>query len=456
MRKARTVSPSGARWRQSRGLRRGRHSSGASRLLAESFQFSCLPLDLVCHSCLNLGTQALLDEHAVAIGIEAVALGDGVAISVEHVFFSAQGAHQHEQRGLWQVEVGEQRAYDLKFVGGIDKEIGFCRAGANFTRPLLGGVFQGSDRRRTDRDHSPVLCPRARDLFCGFGRDRTWLRVQLVVFDFLDSDGLEGAKADVQRNLRRFDVALAKSRKNLRCEVQTGGRRGHRSALPGVDRLVAVAVVRRVFAPNVGRERDVADVLDGGEEVVEVLPDRRWGLSPHVLGREADVAFAEFSTGDDFCLQFVVFSEKQMLANRDLPSGPDQALPLIGIGLQLAGQEDFNAPAKKVARCGIMRTENLRLKTSAAAIQTRGKHPGVVEDDEVVGAEQVREIAELTIRKSARCGGKVKKARRCTVGEGLLGDQFFRQIVMKIGDQHAAAIITFGRFAAWLQELSAE
>ena len=42
----------------------------------------------------------------------------------------------------------------------------------------------------------------------------------------------------------------------------------------------------------------------------------------------------------------------------------------------------------------------------------------------------------------------MKQARCRAVGERLLGDQFFRQIVMKIGDQHAAAIITFEAVAA--------
>jgi hypothetical protein len=34
----------------------------------------------------------------------------------------------------------------------------------------------------------------------------------------------------------------------------------------------------------------------------------------------------------------------------------------------------------------------------------------------------------------------VQKAGSGAVGKGLLGDQFFRQIVMKIGDQHAGRL----------------
>lgn len=141
----------------------------------------------------------------------------------------------------------------------------------------------------------------------------------------------------------------------------------------------------------------MADLLDLGKEVF------RWS--------EADVAFAKFSAGNDFGLQLVVISEKKPLTDRDFPARPDKAFPVIGIGLQLTCQQDFYASAKEVAGCRIARAEDLRLKTSAASIEACWEHPSVVENDEVAGPEETRKVAELTVRTSAGCDGKVEKAR---------------------------------------------
>lgn len=212
----------------------------------------------------------------------------------------------------------------------------------------------------------------------------------------------------MQSHFCRFDFAVSQSLENLRSEVQAGSGGGDRSAFAGIDGLVAVAIVSRVFTRDVGRQRDVSDCFDLDKEVI------RWD--------KTNVALAEFSTGDNFSLQFVVISEEKMLADRDLSAGADEALPVVRIGLQLTRQEGFDASMKKFARCRIVRTESLRLKTSAAAIQACGKHPGVVEDDKVAGTEKVGEVAKLTIVKLASGSGKVEKPRCRAVRERLLGN----------------------------------
>jgi hypothetical protein len=50
----------------------------------------------------------LLDEHAIAVRIESVARGHCMMISVEHSLLAGEGANQHQQRGLWQMEISEQ------------------------------------------------------------------------------------------------------------------------------------------------------------------------------------------------------------------------------------------------------------------------------------------------------------------------------------------------------------
>ena len=64
------------------------------------------------------------DQHAVAIGEEAVALFDGVAVRGEREFGAREGADQQQQAGARQMEVGQHRAHSLKLVAGIDEQIG--------------------------------------------------------------------------------------------------------------------------------------------------------------------------------------------------------------------------------------------------------------------------------------------------------------------------------------------
>lgn len=52
----------------------------------------------------------------------------------------------------------------------------------------------------------------------------------------------------------------------------------------------------------------------------------------------------------------------------------------------MAGEEDLDASAEKIARDGVLRAERLRFDAGAASIKTRGKDAGVVEDDEIVWA----------------------------------------------------------------------
>ncbi len=84
---------------------------------------------------------ALLHEHAIAIRIESVALGDGMTIGVEHPLLAGEGAHQHEQRGLRQMEIGEQRAHHPEFKARIDKNVSLAAS-----RPSPGPIARRNIR----------------------------------------------------------------------------------------------------------------------------------------------------------------------------------------------------------------------------------------------------------------------------------------------------------------------
>ena len=77
--------------------------------------------------------RTLLDEHAVAVAEEAVALADGVTVggedAVSRAVGAGEGADQHEQAGLGQMEVGEQGADEAEVEAGRDEDVGDAGVG---------------------------------------------------------------------------------------------------------------------------------------------------------------------------------------------------------------------------------------------------------------------------------------------------------------------------------------
>jgi hypothetical protein len=76
------------------------------------------------------------------------------------------------------------------------------------------------------------------------------------------------------------------------------------------------------------------------------------------------------------------------------------------------------------------------VKAGAASVEPRGKHSGIVEDDEIGGVEKVREFVEPEVFDGSTGRGKTKHSRCRAVGKGLLRDQFRRKFELKIGDEH--------------------
>ncbi len=64
-----------------------------------------------------------LHEHAIAVGIKSIARRHRVLVSLQNELLPSQGAHQHEQSGLRQMEVRQKRIDDAKAVSGIDKDL---------------------------------------------------------------------------------------------------------------------------------------------------------------------------------------------------------------------------------------------------------------------------------------------------------------------------------------------
>ena len=106
----------------------------------------------------------------------------------------------------------------------------------------------------------------------------------------------------------------------------------------------------------------------------------------------------------------------------------------------MACEQNFDASLQKISGRRIAIAHRLRPHSSAPPVQPRGKHAGVVEDHQISGAKQFREIAELPIVQAAGlpgCTVQMQQARGGAVLKRHLRDQLFWKVVMEIGDQHA-------------------
>ena len=183
---------------------------------------------------------------------------------------------------------------------------------------------------------------------------------------------------------------------------------------------------------DVRRERDVTDAIECGEEILDALKDRL----------KADAALAELGAGEDLGFKFVpiVLAEEQAFTNADLAAGPNQAFPVVGLGGELTRQQNLDAAVEEVARRRIVRADRLGAGAFAAAVEPRWKNAGVVEDHEVTGPQQLREVAEQAVGMLAADSPQVQHAGGVADGEGFLGDQFVGQVEVEVGNQHGVRL----------------
>jgi hypothetical protein len=93
-------------------------------------------------------------------------------------------------------------------------------------------------------------------------------------------------------------------------------------------------------------------------------------------------------------------------------------------------------PFQEVPCRRIARTYWLRPHPPAVTIQACRKHAGIVEDEEVIGAEKAGEIAKEHVTSGSRIAIKMQKTRRAAIRERFLGNQLLRKAVIKFGYEH--------------------
>lgn len=130
-----------------------------------------------------------------------------MTISVEHSLLTSESAHQHQQRGLRQVEVGEQCTDYAEFISRVDKDIGLTASCRDSTR-FRGGIFECPDRGCAYRYNSSSSIKDAIDGGRGFAGNGIGLAMQLVVFDALLAYGLKCPQTDVEGDFRSPDAAF--------------------------------------------------------------------------------------------------------------------------------------------------------------------------------------------------------------------------------------------------------
>ena len=181
-----------------------------------------------------------------------------------------KGGDQHEERGLREVEVGEEALDDFEFVAlirmgaGREEEAGGAGVGGDVGLGA-GDMFEGAGGGGAYGEDAAFFADGFVDGFGGGGGEGVGLGVEADVFGAFYADGLEGAEAYVEGEVRDFDAACGEGLENLGSEVQAGGGSGGGASFVGEDGLVAGAVFGGVgfgfFAVDVGRKREMADAV---------------------------------------------------------------------------------------------------------------------------------------------------------------------------------------------------
>ena len=91
---------------------------------------------------------------------------------------------------------------------------------------------------------------------------------------------------------------------------------------------------------------------------------------------------------------------------------------------------------KKIARSWISPADRLGMKAATVSVKTRGKNAAAVEDQQVAGAEKSRKVSEFSVLEPAGKAREMQHTRAAALGKGLLRNQLFREVKIKVRNQH--------------------
>ncbi len=340
-------------------------------------------------------------QHRIAVRKEAIALRDGVVVGGEDALAAGEGADHHHQGAFGQMEVGDHRVDAADAVAGQDEDLGFAGKWLQFAfgrgLGLAPGAFQRAHHCRAHRDHAAAAGAGAAYLFDQRGTDVEPLLVHHVLVELVHPHRLEGAGAHMQGDVAELHPALAQARQQRLVEVQPGGGRGDRADFAREHGLIALAVFDTRLAADIGRQRQAAS------------------LEQPVLqrGRDLETQQIELAIAAQH-LGLAAGIERDHAAGLGRLAGAD-----LYARLALAKQaldQDLHSPA-----AGLLPE------------QARRNDPGVVEDQQIAGLQQLGQIAHLAVAEGRWRRRHHQQAAGGTFGQRRLGDQFFGQLVMEIG-----------------------
>ena len=222
-------------------------------------------------------------------------------------------------------------------------------------------------------------------------------------------DGLERPRADGEGQVRNDGATVPDLLQDFPGEVEPRGRGGDRQGLPGENGLVGLDVLRPVgsarLAPDVGRQRDVADPLQ--KRFVDLAAEE--DLAPAVLSDAFDKGFEPFGESDRSSLLRA-------------PSRLGERLPAAGICADRPQEEDLDEPRFLVP-----------------PVEPRAANAHVVADEDVPLCEQRGELGEPPMLDGPRVSIQDQESARAP-GPRRLGDPVPRKKVVEEVNPHGAIL----------------
>jgi hypothetical protein len=239
-----------------------------------------------------------------------------------------------------------------------------------------------------------------------------------------DSHGLKGTEPNVQGDRADYDAHCANPIENLRRKVQSRGGRGRRATLPRVDRLVSLAVERRVIAMNVRGQWHVSECI---QSLIEIS-----------YRGKAQRPLSTLAGRDDVGVKSRILRTRKLdsIAHPKLTTRLHKGAPLPGVDLFC--QQDFHATG-----CGLffIQTKSSRPK------QTRRNDPRIIQHQHVSCPKLLWEMREAIVSPCAGCALDQKHARSAAVCWRLLRNQFLGQDKVEVRDEHSPILLPWRRIA---------
>ena len=306
------------------------------------------------------------------------------------------------------MKIGDHGVHAAKAIARVDKDIGVALQGLRALSSMLAGGFQRAHRRGAHRHHpaSPGT-----GLAHGFANRLVHLDIfgmhHMVCYG-VGPHRLESAGPDMQRHHgppHAFGIQLPQQ---LLGEMQPRGGCGHRALAPGIHRLVALLVSPLIGPLDIGRQRHVANRL-------------------HDIGQRRPAAAAELEQGA-------------------LPTGDREAETGGRAALQRTQSDDGARPGgfagTNMGQGSVTAGHSLHQDFDFApgifpAPEASRYNPGVIEHQQVIGTDEVGELAEAMMAELPAGAVQAQQSTGAALGQRILGDQFRGEYIVEVGTLHA-------------------